>query len=434
MPAPHKRLSQFRRAFLSTFTLDILARGVSALTTILLLRALPTDSFAFIVFFLTVGQFFGSAATGGLRMRYARLEAERVSRGIEEPSAFHVTLRNGAVLIVAAAVVSLIGASALGVGKDAQERELFVVLGTAFTLGHASVELTSFHYQAQLAFLRAGLIQVARSVVIFVVAIATTIGLIDSGTVVALYFAIAVDIVALIVAVPIALATRHTTVVGEGRFGFGRESASLTLYSLVSSGWAYLDIFLVASLLSSTAVASYGAGLRYVAIITGPVPSLVAVLRIRTAQHDMIDSQEDQVGLMFRWLKQSFLPTFLILGAGAVAAIWLIPWLNNNRYPESVAIFQILLIATFAEFVTLPSSSLLVAQERYTTLAWVNTAVVALNIPLAVLTASLFGVVGVAFAGTTVGVLQVSLVTFLAAHPPKPGTHRPMRRHGQLAG
>ena len=433
MPAPHKRLSQFRRGFLSTFTLDIVARGISALTTILLLRALPTDAFAYIVFFLTVGQFFGSAATGGLRMRYARLEAERVSRGIEEPSPFHVTLRNGTVLIVAAALVSLIGASALGIGKDAGERDLFIVLGTAFTLGHASIELTSFHYQAQLAFVRAGLIQVARSVVIFVVALAATVDLINSGTVVALYFAIAVDIVALLVALPIAFSTRHTTILGEGRFGFGRESASLTVYSLVSSGWAYLDIFLVASLLSASAVASYGAALRYVSILTGPVPSLIAVLRIRTAQHDMIDSQDDQVALMFRWLRQSFVPTFVILCAGALAAIWLIPWVNDNRYPDSVGIFQILLIATFAEFITLPSSSLLVAQERYTTLAWVNTAVVAMNIPLAILAASLFGVIGVAFAGTTVGVLQVTLVTYLAAHPPAPGTRRPMRRSGQLA-
>jgi O-antigen/teichoic acid export membrane protein len=117
-----------------------------------------------------------------------------------------------------------------------------------------------------------------------------------------------------------------------------------------------------------------------------------------------------------------------------VAAIWLIPWLNNGRYPESVAIFQILLIATFAEFITLPSSSLLVAQERYTTLAWVNAAVVAATIPLAIVSAHLFGVIGVAAAGTVVGILQVTGVSFLATHPPAPGTHKPMRRSGQLAG
>jgi O-antigen/teichoic acid export membrane protein len=68
--------------------------------------------------------------------------------------------------------------------------------------------------------------------------------------------------------------------------------------------------------------------------------------------------------------------------------------------------------------VTLPNSSLLIAQERYTTLAWVNALAVALNVIAATLAAELFGVVGIAAAGALLAIAQVSTVTFLAANPP----------------
>ncbi len=351
-------------------------------------------------------------------MRYTRNEAERVSRGFDEPTAFHTTLRGGTVLVLASALIGLATATVLGLGDGTEQRLIFVALATAYTIGHASVELAIFHYQAQLAFTRAGLIAVARSLVILVIALIAVAGWLTSGTGVGLLFAIGVDCVGLVVALPLAISTRSQVHEHESRFGFDRESASLTLYSLVSAGWAYLDIFLVAALLSDAAVAAYGAALRYVAIVIGPLPALVAVLRVRTAQGDMIDSESAQVGLVTRWLKSTAGPALVILGAAAIAAIWVIPFLNGGRYDEAVPIFQILLIVVFAQVVTLPSSNLLIAQERYTLLAWINAAAVLVNVAIAAVAAPLFGVIAVAAVASAVGVLQVVAVTWCAARPP----------------
>ncbi|HMJ73738.1 MAG TPA: lipopolysaccharide biosynthesis protein [Solirubrobacterales bacterium] len=411
-----KRLSRFKRGFVSTFVLDVTARGMSAVTLILLLRTLAVGDFAFVVLLLNVGNFLGSAATGGVRLRYTRLEAERVSRGHEEPSAFHATLLSGSALILAAGALGLLGASVLGVG-GAGERLAFVAIGIVFTLGSAAVEMAVFHYQAQLAFLRAGLIQILRGVVLLAIAGLATAGLLESGEAIGVYFSIGVGLVGLAVAGPLALATRGAKHGIEGRFGFGRETAALTLYSMAASGWAYLDLFLVAALLSDTAVAAYGAALRYVSIVMGPVPAMVSVLRVRTAQSDMIDSDEAQIGMMRRWAKQTAPPALVLLGLAAIAAIWAIPLIDGGRYPDSVPIFQVLMLTAFAQFVTLPNSSLLIAQERYTTLAWVNAAAVGLNVVAATIAAELFGVVGIAIAGALVTIGQVSTVTLLAANP-----------------
>lgn len=416
-----KRLSTFKRGFVSTFTLDVVARGMSAITLVLLLRTLSVEGFAFIVLLLNVGQFVGSAATGGIRLRYTRLEAERISRGAAEPSAFHATLVTGSAMVLAAAILGFLGATVLGIGQDADERLLFVGLATAYTLAHAALDLATFHFQAQLSFVRGGLVQVARSAALLIAAAAAAAGLLDSGTEVGLAFAVGAGAVALVVTGPIALATRGAGGGLEGRFGFGKESAALTLYSLSSSGWAYLDLFLVAALLGDVAIASYGAALRYVSLLMGPVPAIVAVIRIRTAQQDLIDSDEAQIEMMTRWAKQTALPAFALLAAGAIAAIWAIPLIDDGRYPLSVPIFQILLIGAFAKFVTLPNSSLLITQERYTTLAWVNAAAVVFNVAMATLAAALFGVVGIAVAGVAVTILQTLSVTYLAANPPSRG-------------
>jgi O-antigen/teichoic acid export membrane protein len=412
------RFSRFKRGFVSALGLDIVARGLSALTLVLLLRTLDVEDFAFIVLLFNVGRFLGSAATGGVRLRYTRLEAERVSRGHEEPSAFYSTLLSGHGLVLAAGILGLAVATLLGIGEDSGERLAFIALGIAFTLGSATVELAAFHHQAQLSFTRAGLIQVARATVQLAVAAMATVGLLESGTVVALYMAIATCLVAAIVAGPLVRSTWGSTHGREGRFGFGRESASLTLYSLTSSGWAYIDLFLVAALLSDVDVAAYGIALRYMSIVIGPVPAMVSVLRVRTSQSDIIDSDEAQIAMMRRWAKQSGPPTAAVLAIAAIAAIWVIPWLDGGLYPDSVPIFQVLMVVAFAQLVTLPNSSLLITQERYTTLAWVNAIAIALNVVVAAIAAELFGVIGIAGALAVVTIGQVSAVTYLAANPP----------------
>ena len=93
--------------------------------------------------------------------------------------------------------------------------------------------------------------------------------------------------------------------------------------------------------------------------------------------------------------------------------------MDGGKYPLSVPIFEVMLVLAFAQLVTLPNSSLLITQKRYTLLAKVNVAAVVAYALAAIVVAPLLGVVGVVAAGTLVAVVQVSTVTWLAAHPPR---------------
>jgi len=396
--------STFKRGFVSTFGLNVTARGLSAIAVVLLVRGLEVEDFAYVVLLLTVGSFAGSFAAGGIRMRYVREEAERISRGLDEPSPFLTALAGTAAQIAAAAALTLAGATILGAGGSAADRLTFVGLAALFTLGHAGTELGMYHYQAHLAFMKAGLFGVLRGAATCVAAIAATVGLMSSGPVVMLWIALGTLAVGVAVCAPVAWATRRVRYRGEGRYAFGAESNWLTLYFIASAGFAYGSMFMVATLLDDSAVASFGAAERYVSIVLGPVAALMTVLRVRTSQQDVVDSRSTQIGMQMRWMKRASLPTAAVVGAMAALAPLLIPLIDDGRYPLSVTIFQLLMIDAFFVYVTMPAPNLLMAQKRYRLLAVLYSVFLVAQVATTVIVGTVWGVIGIAVVAAVFGV------------------------------
>lgn len=410
-----RRLSTFRRGFVSTLGLDVVARGLSAVATVVFIRSLGVESFAYLVLFLNIGQFAGSALTGGVRMRYLRAEAERVSRGEEEATGFALAMAAGLSLVIGVAALAVAVVSAVDVTESGADPWLFVVLTAAYTAGHASIELAMYHNQAHLKFTRGGAIGVSRSAAILAASLAAAFGLVESGALVAAVTAGAVLAVAAVTCAPLV----RQTVVAPARAALGgsfsREAGWLTVYYLASAGFAYAGIFIVASLLDESAVASYGASLRYIAIILGPVPALLAVLRVRTSQHDMVDSARNQAKMIVSWVRRAILPVGAATGLAALLAPFLIPLLDGGRYPDSVPIFQLLLLPALVNYTTMPGPNLMMTQRRYRLLAIVYAVALVALVALGVVAAEAAGVIAVAGAVALVGCCEAATVALLAA-------------------
>jgi O-antigen/teichoic acid export membrane protein len=407
--------SIFRRGFMSTFTLDVLGRGLSALATIVFIRALDVSSFAYLVLFLNIGQFAGSALTGGIRMRYMRTEAERVSRGHEGETGFALAMLTSLLVVVAVGAVALLGVTLVDSGGSQAERWLFVALTVAYTAGNAAVEMGIFHYQAHLRFVRAGVVGIARSVAIIVVAIVAAFGITESGPVTAALVTATVFVVAAVVCGPLVVRTLSVPSLDHFRGEFGRESAWLTVYYLGSAGFAYADIFIVAGFLDDAAVSSYGAALRYIAIVLGPMPALIAVMRVRTSQRDLVDSSHAQADLLGSWMRRSLVPVTLVIGAAALVAPFAIPLLDGGRYPDSIPIFQVMLLPALVNYLTVPGPNLLMTQKRYRLLAGIYAVALVVQLIAAGGIATVAGVVSVAAVASTVGAIEAGIVAYLAS-------------------
>ena len=157
------------------------------------------------------------------------------------------------------------------------------------------------------------------------------------------------------------------------------ESVWLAAYSVASAGFATVDVFIVAALLSHRDVAAFGAAQRYYAFALGAAPALTAVLRVRTAQRDIMDSPRSQADLLRNWVRRTWLPTVVVGAVLALAAQFVLPVIDGGRYPQSIPVFQILLLGVAAYYVMVPASSLLMSQKRYGALALTVLASLAVN-------------------------------------------------------
>ncbi len=391
------RAGRFKLGAVTTLGTDTIARALGLLATILFIRGMSVNSYAFIVVFLAAGQFVGTSATGGIRMRYLRTEAERVSRGADEELSFFSALFSGTVVIAAVAVVLGLFAAAVGMHVGSTSMGTFLLLAAAFAVAQGATELAIYHHQAHLGFVRAGAINIVRSAILAGVAAAVAFALIRSGVTASACVTIGTLVLAGVVSWRL-VRPEDLRWPPHRRFKANAESLWLTIFYIASAGYATVDVFIVAALLSHHDVAAFGAAQRYYAFALGAGPALTAVIRVRTAQKDVVDSPRVQREMLRGWIRRSWLPAVVAVVVLGTAAEIVIPVVDGGRYPTSIPVFQLLLIGVAAYYVMMPGASLLMSQKRYRALAMTVIVSLAINCLGDVMAVRLFdaGIIGIA--------------------------------------
>lgn len=360
--------SVFRRGFAATLVLDVVSRTLSAGAAIVLIRALGSTDYAYYVLFLALGQFIGSAATGGVRMRYLRDEAERVSRGGTAPSAFRGAWLAQSVIVVALVVGGFLIATAAGIGSTLAVRAGLAASAGTLAFAQSTSDLVAFHEQAHLRFASAGRLLVVRSVLLVAVATLAVAGLTSGAAIAGLTAGVLLiwsQWLLLSAWQEHRLSARST----YRRLLYSSESGWLTVYYFASAGYATIDILVISSLMSSMDVATFGAAQRYYAIALGAIPALTAVLRVRTSQASMVDSLGEQREMLMRWVRTTAVPAAVLVVVAVASAGPVIGFIDGSRYPSSVAIFRVMMLAVGVRYVLTAAPNILMAQRRFRPLA-----------------------------------------------------------------
>ena len=191
-----------------------------------------------------------------------------------------------------------------------------------------------------------------------------------------------------------------------------REEIWLSLYYVFAASFAYVDVMVAAVLLSDEEVATLGASLRYLAIVSGPIPAIGAVLRVRTAQVDLVESISAQRTMILTWLTRTAFPAGVFILIVLAAAPVVIPQVDGGKYPDSVIVLQIFLVVAFSAYVTAPAVSILMTQRRYGLLSGIYSVGFLVNLAGDLAVAPHFGVVGIALVSTAVYVaIDVILIS-----------------------
>jgi O-antigen/teichoic acid export membrane protein len=203
----------------------------------------------------------------------------------------------------------------------------------------------------------------------------------------------------------------------------------LTVYSLASAAYSNSDVLLVAALLSRYDVAVFGVAQRYFAIALGVIPSLIAVFRVRTSQVDVVDSIAAQRRLLLDWMRR--IAPVMVVGmiVAAAAAPLVLPLIDHGRYPQAVAVFQVLTIYAGALYLVLPAPSLLMARHRYALLAKITVAEVLCDIIGDLITAPTAGLIGVTVSATVVNCVFCVIIARAVLRVPRARSSRARAVH-----
>jgi O-antigen/teichoic acid export membrane protein len=417
----------FRRGFAATFALDLVTKVLAAAMVVLLIRGLSVSHYAYTTLFLTFAQFAGGAATAGVRTRYLREEAELVSRGGAgtQDGSFVAALVKSTLLLVVAGALAVPLVEATGLGSDFGGSANLIAFSTAFAVGYSLTELAIAHYQAYRRFLAAGALSVLRAAGLLAASFLIFITH-QSVTSISLWFVVATMLIGSIVVAPIARASLAAHDARRLFSWFDREETWLSLYYVAAAGFAYVDVLVASAMLDQKQVATLGAALRYLAIVLGAIPALGAVLRVRTAQVDLIDSLVNQRAMLVGWFRRTTLPAGIVVGVTALLAPVVIPYIDGGKYPGSILVFQIFLATALSAYLTAPSVSILMAQHRYFVLAAVYGLGLLVNLVGDIVVAPPFGVTGIAAVSTVVYVsIDWAMVGTALAHASKAGRRSP---------
>ncbi len=415
--SPRPQLDRvFRRGFAETFVLDIVARALSAASIVVLIRGLGVSAYAFVTLFLIFAQFLASAAGGGVRLRYLRREAERISRGeSREAVSFGAALVSSSVLVAAIALAFLPFAAVFVDVPAAGTAWGLVVYSTCFGIGWGAIELAIAHYQSRRRFRLAGGINVLRAAAILAVSVFVVVVDSEKPPPLALWF-VGGMLLAGAIAVGWVFGRRDPSADAtlRERWLLSREEGWLTAYLLAAAGFAYIDVIVASIFLDAHGIATLGATLRYLSVALAAIPAIGAVLRVRVSQTDVVDSGVNQRALILGWLRTTALPGAAVLAVSIALVPYVVPLIDGGRYPGSIVALQIFLVSAVAAYLSEPGSNVLMAQDRNATLAVLFGAALALNFVGDLLVAARWGVTGIAVVSTASFVALRIVVTAYA--------------------
>jgi len=132
-------------------------------------------------------------------------------------------------------------------------------------------------------------------------------------------------------------------------------------YFSVLALFSQTDVFLLRALSSDKELAAYGSALRYYMFLLLALGAVHAVLLPTMSKKSDI---EDLTGIIGQY-RRALLFIIPVILFGAWASQWIIPWIDQGKYPTAVLLFRILSISAVVSFVLSPYVSLLLRFEEY---------------------------------------------------------------------
>jgi len=140
----------------------------------------------------------------------------------------------------------------------------------------------------------------------------------------------------------------------------GKQLYLLGYFSLLAL-FSQLDVFILRARSSDIEVASYGSALRYYMFLLLALGAVHAVLLPTLSRKIDIEELYKIIG-QYRRALLFIVPVILF---GVWSSRWIIPWVDQGKYPAAVLLFRILSFSAIVSFVFSPYATLVLRFEEY---------------------------------------------------------------------
>lgn len=373
------------RPVILVFSADLASKILLGLTWLLLIRYLQPEEFALLTLATSVATV-ASQMLGSSINRIYILGSSEPGNGGPGPL---VMFQAGALLLLGIAGLPFSGAL----------QGAAYLLTVLLALGMLLSDFGKTMYQKQLKFSAFSFIELARSAI---VSAGLIVLLMQFGAGVRTWQVIAVQAAALgllsLIVISRHLDLRETMDLRCGihllRPVFGNGHGYLFAYFFALAFFSQVDIFLIKVLSDQETLASFGSAARYYQLLSLALGAVHAVFLPTMQQLDTREALDEFFGRHFRMLLV-FAP---VVGACALAAPWVLPWIDLGRYPDAVPTFQILCLSVIISFAFSPHVNLVFTHRRFRFLLLLIVVALAVNIGLSLMLIPEYGGQGAAVA------------------------------------
>lgn len=341
--------------YLTVFSFDMICKIVAGVNAMILIRFLSTEEYADYTTFLSLASLISSMIGSGVTTAYLRLSVKNRSKGCKNDGAI---FRMSIMMIVVAICVVLPFTPAVRMLYKTKLSIVVLALLEAFVL--SITQLIIYLFQARENYKTAGKISNIRNVLVFV-------GLILLLFLSKLHTRITMVFVVLIAAGLFSLIVASFTIHKLDDFSFsqkGRRNDFVALFfeikwlilyfSLLAMNNA-VDVLMLKRFSNSVQVANYGVAFKYYSLVLAFLPSLMAILRVKTSKSDFEASAEERKKYLQRWIKAFSKFTTIIAVGIVVVAFFMWELINGANYKSAYPCFFVFVIGASISYIFSPA-------------------------------------------------------------------------------
>lgn len=171
------------------------------------------------------------------------------------------------------------------------------------------------------------------------------------------------------------------------------EYIYLFVYLFILSFFSQISVFMLNIFSDKQNLATYGSAFRYYGFLLIGLNSVKSVY-MPVIQNALTGAEINKIFHKHRQLILLSLPIFLF---GCLISNWVIPWIDQGKYPDAPVVFQVLSLSALVSFAFSPHITVLMKSERFLFLMVLIVIGFSLNIIINYLFIPTYGALGAAF-------------------------------------